>query len=234
MIKDGSIIILAWPQTKVKKAGAWYDKPASWFGLCKNNYYEVGHSACILVNHTTGETNYFDFGRYQTPKGMGRVRDKVTDPELTLQNYASIRSGMIINTDEILLEIAANKSNHGTGKMIASVYNGLNYNEMYTTAKRMQANDSMHYGPFDVRGTNCARFVANVMQSGKPDLLARLFINYPYTISPTPVTNVKIGSNQPYYYTVEDGIIKLENDLILSLRQLLNPEKQEIIQPNYR
>lgn len=234
MKKDGSIIILAWPQTKVRKAGAWYDKPAALVGICKNNYYVVGHSACILVNHKTGELDYFDFGRYQTPNGMGRVRDKITDPELTMSTYASISEAMVTNIDQILLEIASNKSNHGTGKMIASVYNGLDYAGMYNTAKEMQANECMHYGPFDVRGTNCARFVANVLHSGKPDLLARLFINYPYTISPTPVTNVKIGSNQPYYYAVEGGNIKLENDVILTFRQLLNPQKQEIIQPYYR
>ena len=54
--------------------------------------YRVGHSAIILINNELESINYFDFGRYHTPNGFGRVRDEVTDPDLKFfQNQKLIK-----------------------------------------------------------------------------------------------------------------------------------------------
>ena len=38
--------------------------------------YRVGHSAAVLVERVNWRSYYyFDFGRYHTPKGFGRVRN---------------------------------------------------------------------------------------------------------------------------------------------------------------
>ena len=75
------IITMAWPEGMVAATGSWYDKFAS-----KNGKYRVGHSALILIDSKTKKACYFDFGRYHTPKGYGRVRDFETDADVNLMN----------------------------------------------------------------------------------------------------------------------------------------------------
>ncbi len=67
MVKDATIIALAWPDTKVIHEGKWYDTPMKWLGILKDGYYSAGHAAFLLVNHNNNDVHYFDFGRYQTP-----------------------------------------------------------------------------------------------------------------------------------------------------------------------
>ena len=64
------IIILAWPEGMCVAAGAWYDP-----FFATDGKYRVGHSAIILINSESKKLHYFDFGRYHTPQGFGRVRD---------------------------------------------------------------------------------------------------------------------------------------------------------------
>ena len=92
------IIPLAWPEAMVQSAGGWYDFVTNTFGIAKN-----------------GKVFYFDYGRYHTPIGFGRVRDEKTDHELKITNVAACNNGTIKNIKAILLEIANNKSNHGEG-----------------------------------------------------------------------------------------------------------------------
>ena len=44
----------------------------------------VGHAAICLINPQSNEVLYYDFGRYITPRGFGRARNKYTDPDLAL------------------------------------------------------------------------------------------------------------------------------------------------------
>lgn len=74
MNTKGSIIALAWPETKIIRNKKWYDKPMRWINILKNNHYTFGHAAIIILNHKTLEFKYYDFGRYHTPEKKGRVR----------------------------------------------------------------------------------------------------------------------------------------------------------------
>jgi len=78
-------IILAWPETICKQTNAWYDGLMNKLKISKNGYYKVGHAAIVLVNSKKGEAHYFDFGRYHSPKGQGRVRDISTDYDLWVE-----------------------------------------------------------------------------------------------------------------------------------------------------
>ena len=114
MQKD-HIIMLAWPEGYVRAAGAWYDK---FFSI--NGKYRVGHSAAVLINSKEGKAYYFDFGRYHTPQGYGRVRDEETDPDLVLPDI-NIKSDKIVNLNDILVFLSKLKSTHGEGRLYASV-----------------------------------------------------------------------------------------------------------------
>jgi len=203
------IIPLAWPEAMVQSAGAWYDFLTKRLGVLKNGKYRVGHSAILLLNAKNGKVFYFDYGRYHTPIGFGRVRDEKTDHELKITNVAVCNNGTIKNIETILLEIANNKSNHGHGHMYASVLSGVDFEKGYEYAKKTQKKGAVPYGPFIKSGTNCSRFVASVMQAASPPLIKILRLKYPFCISPSPKRNVGIAN--PTYYIVDKKDCELVN-----------------------
>ena len=87
MLNSDFIITLAWPEGKIASVGSWYDKI---LGL--NRKYKIGHTAIILINSLTKKAYYYDFGRYDTASGTGRVRNYKTDPELNIKHLAIIKN----------------------------------------------------------------------------------------------------------------------------------------------
>lgn len=202
-MKNDFIITLAWPEGMVVAAGAWYDKIAS-----SNGKYRVGHSALVLINAKTKKTHYFDFGRYHTPKGYGRVRDVDTDQDLTLIN-AEIKADKIINIEEILLQLSLMKSTHGEGIMYASILKNVSFEKAFFRAKQMQDKGMLPYGPFTRKGTNCSRFVAEIIHSAEPSAIKKLRLRYPFCISPSPKRNVCI-TNHHYYIVANNSCKKIK------------------------
>ena len=200
-MRNGTIIVLAWPEGMVKNADSWYD-----FFLSKNGMYRVGHSAIILINNELESINYFDFGRYHTPNGFGRVRDEVTDPDLKILTKPKIKNNKLINLHSILLETADKKSTHGKGKMYASVMKKVSFTKSYNCAKKLQKKDMIVYGPLNIFGTNCSRFVSKLMFKSLKFSFKKLRLFLPITISPSPKRNVCIGNKE--YYVIEHKKIK--------------------------
>ena len=184
----------------VQTPEGWYDRITYSLGFLQNGKYRAGHSAVLLVSTKNGKVFYFDYGRYHTPIGFGRVRDEKTDHELKITNVADCNNSGISNIEAILLEIANNKSNHGKGKMYASILLGADFKKGYKYAKIMQKKGAIPYGPFIKSGTNCSRFVASVMQVANSSLIKKLRLKYPFCISPSPKRNVGIAN--PTYYIV--------------------------------
>jgi len=183
-------IALAWPETYCKQAGAWYDKPANWLGIAKNNYYQVGHAAVVLVEPDTNECLYFDFGRYHAPFGRGRVRDKFTDHELKLKTKANIEGAKLLNLNEILQEIQSKEECHGDGKVEGSAA-VIEFNKAYYQAKKLQGMGTLPYGPFTPNGTNCSRFVRTVLCCSLQSKKLRSRLSFTKTLSPTPIRIVQ-------------------------------------------
>lgn len=190
-IRDGIAIVLSWPATYCKQAGSWYDPIMKVLKINKNNYYRAGHSAIILVDSIKCKCYYFDFGRYHAPAGYGRVRDEITDHDLLIKTIPQFSSdgSKLNNIDEILQEIFYNEACHGNGRIYASVA-PIHFKNAYRTARKIQASSPQLYGPFILTGTNCSRFVRNVLLAGKPPLLAQFLLCIPVTLSPTPNGNV--------------------------------------------
>ena len=192
---SGIAIALAWPETLCKQAGAWYDKPLKWMGINKSNYYKVGHAAVVLIEKATGNCHYFDFGRYHAPYQHGRVRSAYTDHDLEMKSKAVFdKNGRLTNYNEILWELYKNESCHGNGSLHAS-YCDVDFNKAFDKANQMQLASPIPYGPFLPNGTNCSRFVNTVIVSGSPKWYYKFVLNYPKTLSPTPIGNVKTLSS---------------------------------------
>lgn len=186
----GMAIVLAWPETYCKQAGAWYDSLMKWLGINKNGYYKVGHAAIVLVDCESTECHYFDFGRYHAPAGYGRVRNRETDLDLKIRTTPIVESNRLVNLDEIIEELSKNESCHGDGKIYASV-SQINFEQSYKYAISEQEKVFQKYGPFVVSGTNCSRFVRNVVSKGKPSILENIRLKLPRTLTPSPMTNVR-------------------------------------------
>ena len=191
-MKNGFIVALGWPETKCKQAGAWYDGLMRLMGINRGGYYRVGHAALLLISDEAQTCEYFDFGRYHAPHGFGRVRDKETDHDLEVKTKADISGDKktIENMDQILGELSTNHSCHGDGTIYAS-YTRIDYDRAYSRAKKMQQKDFIAYGPFKIPGTNCSRFVNRIIRAGKPSVSEVLALLFPYSVSPTPMTNVR-------------------------------------------
>ena len=205
MVKNATIIALAWPDTKVIHEGKWYDIPMKWLGILKDGYYSAGHAAFLLVNHYTNDIHYFDFGRYHTPLKHGRVRSKLTDPDIEVKIKAQIKDRKILNFNEILLERYGNKACHGDGKLIASIVRGINFENAYNKVIEMQNREAICYGPLEWKGTNCSRFVVRIVLVSSTNWLTRLLIRLPYTVSATPRSNTKVLNDLPFYFEVIKG-----------------------------
>ena len=155
---NGFAIAIAWPETHCKQAGTWYDIPMYFLGINRNGYYQVGHSAVVLVDDETQTCSYYDFGRYHSPHGYGRVRNVDTDHDLCIETKAEIRENLsgIVNMNQILSELYSNPSTHGSGTIYGAV-SRINIDSVLLYVKYLQGTEFISYGPFFSSGTNCSR-----------------------------------------------------------------------------
>ena len=103
-MSDGAILVLSYPDTIVRPAYTEFSSRI-WpkLGIGGNHAVQAGHAALLLIHKNTQEVDYFDFGRYITSYGFGRVRSKDTDPELELPFKANFENDKLVNLSEMLL-----------------------------------------------------------------------------------------------------------------------------------
>lgn len=200
--------MLAWPDTPAIQVGSWYEPITKLLGFNKNGYYKAGHSAIVLVDQTSGELHYFDFGRYHSPAKYGRVRDKFTDPDLTVKEKAEFNTNAeIINLEKLLLGLSKYNSFHGKGNMFASINYNINFDRAIGFAKKQQEKDVISYGPFAYKGTNCSRFTSRVMRAGNMNLYKKVQTILPLSFTQTPLGNVLISADENKFFKVENSFI---------------------------
>lgn len=219
--EKGTIVPLAWPETGAIIEGKWYDTPMKWAGVVKNDMWPVGHAALLLIDHSNGEVHYMDFGRYHTPHQKGRVRDKFTDPDVTVYTKAVIKNDEVINIKEIFTELCTTVATHGEGYLKAGVKVIPSFKKAFKKAKDMQNKGAIYYGPIKAGGTNCSRFVAQVAAASDVGLRKKIMLKLPYTLSPSPSSNCYIINDYGYYYIFKDGELIKKNNKI----NLLKPSK---------
>lgn len=209
---NGFAIVLSWPDTQCKQAGGWYEPLMKLLKFSKNGYYKVGHAAIVLISDQSGECRYFDFGRYHAPHGFGRIRDQFTDHDLVIKTQATIdQKGILLNTDDILAELYKNRSCHGTGYIYSTTVR-INIDSAKKRIQRLQKRTFMPYGPLEWNGTNCSRFVANVLNHSKLSFVKRLRLNMQVTVSASPKGNI-LAMNEEIIFT---GKEEKQKELILS------------------
>ncbi len=183
------LITIAWPRALAKQTDAGYNDVARALGINRRGYYRAGHAALILVNAADSSCHYFDFGRYHSPFGTGRVRSATSDHDLALRTKAHIQGRRILNFRELLEEVLKNPSSHASGPMWAG-YVRADFQSAVEAAERLQEASPTVYGPFVKGGTNCTRFVRTVALKAKMPLAHRARMAVVPMLTPTPLNNV--------------------------------------------
>lgn len=206
---DGIILILAYPEEMVSMIPAWYKKPLEIVGLVKNGKICAGHAAMMLIHKKTKELHYADFGRYITPFGYGRVRSKITDPELVFEyNFEVNENGQMIDKESFLQYIYANpEKTHGGPTMYASFNEHVDYEACRKFIDDLNAEGSIIYDPFKKEASNCSRFVFDSILAGMKDAKAKKKLKKKSLLTPSPLGNVFYGCTGSVY-TIKNGILE--------------------------
>jgi Family of unknown function (DUF6695) len=209
----GKLIVLAYPDTFVTMSTEWICKVLPLFGLGTKEYIKAGHAALVLVENNTGNARYFDFGRYITPEGHGRVRGANTDAELHMPITAKISvENNIENLEEFLLWLDANpQKTHGEGRLLASVCDTIDFQKAEEYIVNLQNEGSIPYGAFNKKGSNCARFVTDTILAATTDNKIKKALYFNKKFTPSTVGNVEIANTLLQKFQVYNGQIELFN-----------------------
>ena len=200
----GSIIILSYPDTVVRHAYTEFSSKV-WplLGIGGKNKVQAGHAALVLISKETKECLYYDFGRYITSYGNGRVRSKNTDVELEVPINADFKGGILQNTQEILLWLEAHpEKTHGDDRLVAAVNDDVDFDLAFQFIEELQKQGEVPYGAFDKVGTNCARFVTDALINSVTVSKTRRKLKQSYLITPSPIGNVIKGNSTDKIYSV--------------------------------
>lgn len=207
---DGIIIILSYPDTIVRPA-YWEFSSKIWplIGIGGKHAVQAGHAALILIKKGESEINYYDFGRYITSYGNGRVRSKETDPELQIPLEAKFKKSELTNLEEILLWLDKHpEKTHGEGRLVATLNTETNYKKALSFIKKLITQKEIPYGAFNKGGTNCARFVTDTIITATNDKKIKTQLKTSNLFTPSPVGNVIKGTTTNAIFEVENQQIK--------------------------
>ncbi len=210
MNSDGAVVILSYPDTFVRPAYTEFSSKV-WplFGVGSKDAVQAGHAALLLVKKDTGVINYYDFGRYITTFGYGRVRSKNTDVELEVPIKAHYKANTILNLEEILLWLSKHpEKTHGEGRLVASVHYEISYQKALDYIEGLIQRQEIPYGAFDKKGTNCARFVTDTIIKSTLDRKIKRSLQISNMFTPSPIGNVIKGVTDNNIFSVEEGRVE--------------------------
>ena len=213
---NGKIIVLAFPDTFVKLSDELMCKILPLVGLGTRTHIKAGHAALVLIENATGKAQYFDFGRYITPPGRGRVRGANTDVELEIPFRATIsEDGMLSNLDQFLVWLDAHPDKtHGSGRLVASLCESISYEKAYEYIIRLQEQGSVPYKAFGKEGSNCARFVTETILASTRETHIIKRLNHNKKFTPSTVGNVEKSASDSVFEVMQ-GAIRLYNSSAL-------------------
>ena len=208
MKHTGKIIVLAFPDTFVKMSDELMCKILPLVGLGTRTHIKAGHAALVLLENATGKAMYYDFGRYVTPEGKGRVRGANTDVELEIPFKALVQNGNLENLEEFLLWLSAHpEKTHGSGRLVASLCEDIDFEKAQGYINDLQGQGSVPYRAFGKVGSNCARFVTETILSSTDNKATIKHLSHNKKFTPSTVGNVE-KSTKSGIYEVQNGVIQ--------------------------
>mgnify|MGYP003683823499 CR=1 FL=1 len=208
---DGIIIILSYPDTIVRPP---YWEPSSkiWplIGIGGKHAVQAGHAALLLIKKGKSDINYFDFGRYITSYGKGRVRSKATDPELKIPLKAKFEDEELTNLKEILLWLDNHpEKTHGDGRLVATINNDIDYNLALNFINHLIDRKEVPYGVFIKNGSNCSRFVTDTLIASSTNKKVKKQLKTSNLFTPSPIGNVIKATTSGIIYNINNQKVSL-------------------------
>jgi len=116
--------------------------------------------------------------------------------------------GSLKNTNEFLLWLEANpEKTHGSGRLVASVCDFINYQKAKSFLIELQDKGSVPYSTFMKEGGNCSRIVTDTILSGTDISKIRQPLLWNKLFTPSPLGNVQKASLGNAMYQVEGGSV---------------------------
>ncbi len=205
----GKIIVLAYPDTFVSVSDEWQCRFFPLVGLGTREYIKAGHAALILIENESKIARYFDFGRYITPRGYGRVRGADTDAELEIPFDAVFgNDSSLLNVEEFLLWLDANPhKTHGQGRLLASVCETINFKQAESFILKLHKKGSVRYGAFNKAESNCSRFVTDTILASTTKKEIQKALKFNKLFTPSTVGNVEKAATSTDVFEVLNGEI---------------------------
>ncbi len=196
-------------------------------GILKRLNFPVGHAALCLIHKKTGNVEYFDFGRYITPLGKGRVRSELSDPHLYVAVDAKIdEAGRVSNMEEITAYLESiHKYTHGDGAMVFRNFGDMNYGRTKRFILDLQEKGSVRYLTFSKnKGTNCSRFVSDVIHAGCTNDAVKKKLKSRQFWYASPVGNaIHVGGSEPIIKKEQGaGMIEMKLRTKDAVKQMLS------------
>ncbi|MFD2967883.1 DUF6695 family protein [Sphingobacterium bambusae] len=218
---DDIAIPISWPDKTARGDEKWMAFLKR-IGIVKNLNFRVGHAAILLVERSTGNIRYFDFGRYLVPRGYGRPRSAHFDPRLVVHTRALFSaSGEIENLAAIFEELSANEeATHGGGRTLFSICQGISFAKGQAYAERLVSEGPVLYGAFAQNNNSCSRFVAQILTEAMPIKdPRRKKILYPESLKASPTSNVvNAAADYKVCFHQQQAIQTVPMDRIASMR----------------
>lgn len=167
--KDATLLAIAWPETWCKNAQSWYDPFLEYIGFSKNGFSPVGHAAFVLIHPKTGALEYYDCGRYDSPEGKALIRSSEFNKDLQIKVQPKLQNTYepkLENLNEILEAVQNMPGNYSYGAMLHKEI-AVNFAHTKAIISQEQEKGPQIYGPFHLKGTNCARFVLRVIRKSQ-------------------------------------------------------------------
>lgn len=215
---EGIIVILSYPDTIVRPA-YWEVSSKLWplIGVGNKHAIPAGHAAILLLQKNKPEINYYDFGRYITSYGNGRLRTKEIDPELEVTITATFKNDSLLNVADILLWVEKNpEKTHGDGRLIASIHEEINFTKAQQFIQQLREKKEIPYGAFIKNGMNCARFVADIIIASSNNKKVSTQLKKSIVLTASPIGNViKSNTTDVIYLVHRQEISKYKNRAVL-------------------
>ena len=94
----------------------------------------------------------------------------------------------------------------------------------------MQNSDAVDYGPYDLKGSNCSRFIACLAKAGNPARKIKFRLSAPLLFTPMPKGNV-IACNSVFYSVNDKDVEQQKVTFLEMLRNFIVPYIPKINKP---
>ena len=177
----------------------WFDFDNISTKMSREKVSNLGHAGILIINGKTGQTKYYEYGRYDYPELRGAVR------RLPIPNAK--KNGNSIDLSSLIPVLHKISDRAGKGSIIKGVYLEAEgaFSKLNNRALAIKSQNKMpNRQPYSITSNSCIHFVKNLVQfAGK---------NTPWMVDPRP--NSYIGEFRDDYpdldYTPRTKVLSIE------------------------